>query len=94
MQIYNYRAYATILGNELSKHDKDLQNNPLQATLVWFYDGFILDMMIQCSILIAVFVFWFMFSSIVKGFRYFWDCNILEGKSPSISDWIGDMYSI
>ena len=41
------------------------------------YGGLIVDLMIWSSLFVAVFVFWFMVSAIVKVFRYFWDRNIL-----------------
>ena len=55
------------------------------------YGGLIVDLMIWSSLFFAVFMFWFMFSAIVKVFRYFWDRNILWVKSPPISDRSGDL---
>ena len=50
------------------------------------YVGFIFDLMFCRSLFFAVFVFWFMFSAIMKVFRYFRDRNILYAKYPPISD--------
>ena len=36
MQIGNYRACATILRNEFSENDQDLQMNPTEATVVLY----------------------------------------------------------
>ena len=55
------------------------------------YGGLIVDLMIWSSLFFAVFVFWFMFSAIVKVFRYFWDRNILWAKYPPISGNTGDL---
>ena len=55
------------------------------------YGGFIVDLMIFSSLFFAVFLFWFMFSAIVKVFRYFRDRNILWAKSPPISGITGDL---
>ena len=94
MQIGDYRAYATILRNEFSENDQDLRNNPTETTMIvvneyfpgctdlWWVDcqSDDLEFPFLCS-----FVFWFMFSAIVKIYRYFWDRNILWAKSPPIS---------
>ena len=57
------------------------------------YGGLIVDLMVWSSFFFAVFVFWFMFSAIVKVFCYFWDRNILWAKSPPISCRTDDFYA-
>ena len=55
------------------------------------HGGLIVDLMIWSYLFIAVFVFWFMFSAIVKVFRYFWDSNTLWAKPLPISCRTGDL---
>ena len=55
------------------------------------YGGLIIYLMIWNTLFFAVFMFWFMFSAIVKVFSYFWDRNILWAKYPSISGRTGDL---
>ena len=43
------------------------------------------------GLLIVVFVFWFIFSTVVEVFRYFWDRNIPWAKSPPISGRTSDL---
>ena len=57
------------------------------------YGWLIFDLMIWSSIFFAVFVFWFMFSAIVKVFRNVLDRNILWAKSPPIVGRTGDLLS-
>ena len=79
VQIDNYRAYATIPRNEFSTNDQDLWNNHTDATIsckviardLRIYGGLIVALVIWSSIFFAVFVFWFMFSAIVRFFVTF-----------------------
>ena len=47
------------------------------------YGWLIVDLMIWSSFFFAVFLFWFMYSAIMKVVRYFWDRNILWAKFPT-----------
>ena len=49
------------------------------------YGGLIVDLMLWSSLFFAGFVFWLMFSAIVKVFRYFSDRDILWAKFLNIS---------
>ena len=55
------------------------------------YGWLIVDLMIWSSFFFAVFLFWFMYSAIMKVVRYFWDRNILWAKFPPISGRTGDL---
>ena len=55
------------------------------------YSGLIVDRIIWSSLFFAVFVFRFIFSTIVKIFRYFSDRNILGVKSPPFSGRTGNL---
>ena len=88
MQIGNYRAYETILRNEISKNDQERIHNCRVRVFLGIYGfivGMMVDLMIWSSLFFAVFVFWFMFSAILKVFRTLWDRNIHSAKSPPIS---------
>ena len=100
MQIGNYRVYATIPRNEFSKIDQDLQKNPTEASIVVYvyFPGFtdlwldnFFDLTIWKFLFFSGFVFWFLFSAIVKVLRYFWDRNILWAKLPPISGRTDDL---
>ena len=56
------------------------------------YGGLIVDLMICNSFFFAVFVFWFAFSAIVKGFPYFCDRSIFWAKVPPIFDRTGRIF--
>ena len=57
------------------------------------YGGLIVDLMIWSNLFFAGFMIWFLFSAIIKVFRYFWDRNILWAKYPPISGITGDYYA-
>ena len=75
--------------------ERILQKRQLSCTGIFrdlrIYGGLIVDLMIWSPLFFAVFVFWFMFSAIVKVFRYFWDRNILWALSPPISGRTDDL---
>ena len=54
------------------------------------YGGLSVDLMLWKYLFFAGFVIWFMFSAIVKVFRYFSDRNILWANFPNISGRICD----
>ena len=99
VQIDNYRAYATMPRKNLAQMTRTyeiiLQKRQLSckgiACDLRIYSVLIVDLMIWSSLYFAVFVFWFMFSAIVKVFRYFWNCTILWAKSLPISGRTGDL---
>ena len=93
MQISHYKTYATIFRNDFSNNRQDLRLYHEEATIVLrvptrdirIYDIIIVRLVLWYYFISSDFMFWLMFSAIMKVFCTFGDHNIVLTKSPFVS---------